>query len=560
MKIILAYLRVSTDNQKTDGLSIDAQEKMCLEEAKNLGHESIEIIKDEGKSAGSMNRPGLKRIMKLCEENKVEKIIMVSSDRLSRNMADHIVLRNFFKEHGVSLHYISQANIDTDNAMGVMMDNVFASFNEFQRLQTADKTKSTLLQKVKEGHFPGVAPLGYINVNNPKFRNGEISKRIIAPDPDTAPLVKEMFELYATGDYSVYNLAPLMAQKGLKSRRGMMLHPSKVYEALRNRLYIGELRWGGIFIEKAKHEPIIDKALFDRVQMVITAHNRGACRTRKYNFILRGFVFCAICGRRFTAEWHAKPSGLKFSYYHCSCGKCDNPYVSVDDLEKLVESKFEEIQFSPEYTNSIIEEAKTFLAGERAKFEYKKRILSNQKTALEQKRSKAENKLFDGVISDADFTRIRSEIKIDLDGIQSEMEKLTEQEEAKVDVAQEILLFSRDVAGAYRKAAPFLKRHYLDMFWQRFEAKDKLITESTPTKLFEALLKSNRVIFTPLKGGQGDSNSLRRLHKPSCCHYTMATMKLHRTIITYFHRKIQRWKLGTPSGVPPAGIEPASRP
>lgn len=317
MKKIIVYCRVSTEEQAKSGISLDAQEHTCKKAAEIAGYSSIEVIRDEGKSAGSLDRPGIQKIIKLCKESKVEKIFALHSDRLARNVEDHIALRKLFKENGVGITYALQPGMDNNTAFGQTMDTMTAAFNEMQRLVVKEKTKGALLEKVNEGWFPGVAPLGYVNTNNQNFHRGEISRRIIVPDPKTAPFVKEMFELYATGNYSLEALAELMAKKGLRTRRGKMIHHHKMPETLRNRLYIGELNWGGVRIEKAKHQPIISKSLFERVQRVIVRRNKGAERKRKYKFLLRGIVHCAKCGRRLCAEWHTKPSGLRFGYYHC---------------------------------------------------------------------------------------------------------------------------------------------------------------------------------------------------------------------------------------------------
>lgn len=504
----IVYSRCSTEDQASNGISIDSQVRICTDEAKRLGCNNIKIIKDEGKSAGNMDRPGLKEIMRLCEEKKVKRIIMLSGDRLSRKMENHLFLRGFFKKHGVEVHYTSQANIDINTAMGIMMDNTFANMSEFQRLQTSDKTKACLTQKVKEGWFPGVAPLGYRNVDNPNYRKGEISKRIIIPDDDTAPLVQDMFDLYATGDYSVYSLAEEMARRGLKSRKGKMLHPSKIYETLRNPLYIGELHWGGIVIKKAKHTPIIRTSLFEMVNRTIAAHNHNCCRKRKYQFLLRGFAFCGVCGRRLTAEWHSKASGVKFGYYHCPKREgCPNAYNQVGEMENQVKEQFKNIQFSQSFVNLIVKKAKKILDEKRRQITAKRKLYQNKRNSLEIKRSNAEDKLLKGVLNDNDFTRIRENIREELGAVEYQLDAIEEQRETKIDEIQEILRFSRNIYDAYDKANYILKRHYLSLFWERFDIKDKKIINAIPTRLFQTLLENKQVIITGKWGERGDSNS-----------------------------------------------------
>ena len=111
------------------------------------------------------------------------------------------------------------------------------------------------------------------------------------------------------------------------------------------------------------------------------------------------------------------------------------------------------------------------------------------------KEKTAENKLFEGIISDDDFTRIRSEINTELDNIAQRLNELEGEREINVDIAQEILFFTKDVYKAFKKASFQLKRHYLGFFWNRFEIYDKVIIKSVPSPLFEELLKLKQVSY-----------------------------------------------------------------
>jgi len=502
MQKAIIYCRVSTEEQSNKGLSLDAQEKVCLKAAKEAGYTSAQVIRDEGKSAGNMKRPGLQRILRLCEEGKLETIFMIHSDRLARNTEDHLKLRRFFQETGVKVVYVLQPNLSDNTAFGKTMDTVMAAFNEMQRLVISEKTKSALREKAKEGWFPGVGPLGYINIDNSNPNKEEISKRIIALDPEKAPLVKEMFELYATGNYSVYELVEIMYKKGLRSRRGKMLTPSKVYETLRNPIYIGELHWADVVLKKAKHKPIVSRETFERVLQVMDGHNHHACRRRKHQFLLRGFLYCS-CGRRMTAEWHIKKNGLKYAYYHCieRNGCSHSRYLSKEDIEKQVENKFKEFRFSREFITDVIRELQAIYHDHKEQINKRQRELLNKKTAIEQRRDIAEEKLLTGVISDKDFIRIKSKLTDELNGLEDELYLLKEQRDIKVKEIREILKLTRDIHRAYKEEPSLeIKRRYLSFFWQRFEVKGAKIVRAVPTGLFRGLLDCQRVITSPQMG------------------------------------------------------------
>jgi len=502
MKKAVIYCRVSTEEQANQGISLDAQENTCRKKAKEMGFKSIKIIKDEGKSAGTLNRPGIQQIMEMSENKEIDTLLTIHSDRIARNTEDHLRLRRLFNENGVKLLYIFQPDLSDNTAVGKTMDTVMAAFNEMQRNIIREKTTNALLQKVEEGWFPGSAPLGYKNIDNPKYRKGEVSRRIIVPNSKTASLITKLFKLYATGEYNVYNLVDILYKQGLRSKNGGKPAYSRIYEALKNPIYIGELHWKDIRIRKAKHKPLIDKWTFKQVQLIMDGHNHHACRKRKHSFLLRGFVYCAKCGQRLTAEWHTKKSGLKFSYYHCpqrgSCKRID--YIKTKDLEKQVEEKFKNIQLSSDRIAKVVKKSETILKQRRIETTKQKRALYNQKKAIEAKRDVLENKLLDETIKDEAFARMQTKINEDLDIIQDQLEAMERKRELKIDELQEILRFSRNIYKAYKNAPYIAKRHFLAFFFNKFEVKNKKIVNTRMTDLFELLLQTGNAVISSKTG------------------------------------------------------------
>ena len=499
MQKTIVYCRVSTEEQKEKGISLDAQERTCCKKAEEMGLKSIEVIRDEGKSGGSLNRSGIQRIIEMSRNKEFDTLLTIHSNRLARNTEDHLMLRRIFKENGVKVLYVFQPDLGDNTAIGKTMDTVVAAFNEMQRNIIKEKTMDALRQKALEGWFPGLPPLGYKTVENPRHGKGEISKRIIIPDPETAPLITKLFKLYATGNYNVYDLVDILYREGLRSKKGGRPAYSKIYESLRNPLYVGEIHWGDVNIRKANHKPLTDKWTFRQVQLIIDGHNHHACRKRKFEFVLRGFVYCARCGRRLTAEWHTKKSGLKFSYYHCpqriGCSRID--YIKTDELEKQVEEKFKDIQLASEVIERLSEKLGSVLKDRRNEINRQKRALYNQKKATEIKRDALEDKLLNGVISDGEFARMREKIGGTLDVIQDQLDAMEKNQEIRIDELQEILSFAKNIYETYKNAPYPLKRHFLAFFWNRFEIENKKIANAKMTDLFEALLQTGNAVMTP---------------------------------------------------------------
>ena len=493
-KLSAIYCRVSTSAQAEEGLSLDAQEAVCRETIKKDGYEVLQVIRDEGKSGGSLKRKGIQEVINLIINKKINALYVVSSDRLARNTGDDIWIRQLCRENDVILKCLNQP-ISEDTAMTRMVNTVFASFNQMQRDITSEKVTMTMENKASLGYFPALAPLGYINVNNPNATE-KAGQKIVIKDPEKAPLVKKAFEFYATGDFSVFDITDILYEKGLRTRNGKKLSFSRMYEVLRNPFYIGEIKWGKVHIKGGKHEHLIDEYLFKKVQELLKIKGGHCCRKRKYHWLLNGFLKCYTHECRYTAEWHLK---RKIAYYHCTnrngCGK----YIEINKLENMIADKFKDLEFSQEFIDLVIEKAKNIFYERRKVYDDRKKALVNQKTAFETKRKIAEDKLFTNTISDNDFKRIREEIANELSNIDDRVIKLEKERGVNVDIAQQVLNLSRNIYDAYNKASFQLKRQYLGFFWERFEIADGLIIKSVTSLIFAELLRFEKAFYKTQK-------------------------------------------------------------
>lgn len=494
-KIAVGYCRVSTDEQANNGLSIDVQELVCRKSMEEDGYEILKVIKDEGISGGSLKRKGIQEVIGLVEQGKIHAVYAIHSDRIARNVLDHLYLRDLLRKKDVVLKFVYQPMSD-DSAASRTMDTVMASFNEMQRLVTSEKVKATLYRKAEAGYFPSIPPPGYVNAKNTDPYADRIAQKIIIPEPIQGPLITELFKLYATGSYSVLELNDLLYKKGLRTKSGRQLSGSRLYELLKNRLYLGEVSWGKGKCVQGRHKPLVDEYTFNKVQEMLASKNKHMCRRRKYDWLLNGFLYCYKHGFRYTAEWHL---GKKIAYYHCTnrngCGK----YSEQVMLEDAVAERFKELEFSPEFISLVIEKAKAIFLERRTTYDRKKQGLVNLRTAYESRRRVAEDKLFAGVILDEDFTRVRDEIKKEVEAIEGQMKEIEGQHEVKLDVAQEILLLTRNIHQSYVQAPQKLKKSYLGFFWERFEVSDGLIIKSVPSKLFAELLKLEQATLKDTK-------------------------------------------------------------
>ncbi len=490
MNKALIYTRVSTEEQSTsDRYSPKTQLALC-EKAIESSEYTLALdgtYEDLGKTATNMKRPGLQDMLLRVQEDKTIKAVFVQdTDRLARNTTDHLTIKALLQKHGVKLISVSQPGLE-DTPEGNLMDTIIAGFNQFQSQLTARKSTKSMEQKFHEGGWPTHAALGYLNVG----AKDDDKKRIVIIDPIRGPLIQEAFKLYATGDYSMVAVLDIIHEKGFRARGGKRLMLGKFADMFKNHFYYGEMRWRGL-VGPGKHEPLIDKELFDRCQMITEEHNHRACRRRKYNFILRGFVRCAVCGCRYTAE-HNIPK--KKSYYHCNRYtktapgnvKCTDLYVEMADLENQVREKFNELQFSDEFIAKIEARLKVVYENKKSSVTDEKGRILQAKISVENKLERAEEKLIEGVIDDQSFERLKKTYREQIGNFENQIATLDRSKNIKVDVIQQVLALARDIGASYNSAKPELKQLYLGLFWHHFEAKERKICAAIKSPIVMAL-------------------------------------------------------------------------
>ncbi len=492
MKTALIYKRVSTGEQAEEGHhSLKTQQQLCEKAIEEGGEYRLAeecVYEDAGFSATSMNRAGLQDLLLRVKDDKnIGAVFVQDTDRLARNANDHLVIKALLRKQGVKLMSVSQPGLE-DTPEGNFMDLVIAGVNQFQSQITARKTMKSLEQKFKDGGWPTHAPIGYINVG--EVNDEEV--RIVEVDPVRGPLITEAFKMYATGDYSIIEVRDNITKKGFRSRNGKYLAHSKMAEVFRNHFYYGEMRWRG-FVGQGVHTPLIDQDTYERCRAIMMEHGARRCRRRKFNFILRGFVWCGKCGYRYTAEHHPKKNK---SYYHCSHHgnrivgtntKCIDNYVEVGYLEDQVQQHFNQIQFSEAFVSKAEQKLKFVYEAKRSSVSGTRKRLEKARAALVHKLETAEEKLIARVLDDAQFSRLKSKCREEIDGVDNQLFQLERGKNIKVDVIQQVLALIRNIGASYEKASPELKRLYLGLFWERFEAQSKEITLSVKSPIVQAI-------------------------------------------------------------------------
>lgn len=491
-KMSLGYGRVSTDDQAQEGLSSEVQVQKIQEEAEKMNVPLAEpVYFDDGKTGTNVNRVGLQTMLARCKQGDIKYLIVQDTSRLSRNTVDYLSIKQILKDYGVQIVSINQPMTSDDNPYSQFIDEITASANALHPRVTSMKVKITADAKFDFGWWPACAPYGYKNIDNPT-PTCQLDRKIVIPDPEKAPLIKEMYEMYATGKYSFLKLGRILNNKGLAPKISKKWTTTSLDQLISNPFYYGlmvrnkekpELRKELI----GKHQPIISKALYDECQYISRKNGNFALRERKHDFLLRGFLFCPVHNRRFNASICSNRDGL--SYYHCTnIGGCKTSYIETKKLEKRVANLLKHFEFMPDFIELVKTKLREIYEENKNNSHSYKQRLVNKKRAVEDKRDTLEKYLIEGTIDRDTYKRQHSLLQSEINTLSTQIYQADLDGNIDMEFIEEILSLTRNIYKTYTEAPDFLKKQYLALFFESIEIKNRKVVKYTETPVFKALI------------------------------------------------------------------------
>ncbi|KXK10289.1 MAG: hypothetical protein UZ20_WS6002000014 [candidate division WS6 bacterium OLB21] len=511
---IVAYCRVSTNNQKEDGLSTETQKTMIMEKVREMGGKLVEtFFVDDGKSGTNMNRPGLTALLARCSKGDVTHLVIQDTSRISRDTKDYLTIKAILGKYKIQLIALSGMQSFGEDPYSQFLDEIIASVNALHPRISGFKARQTCIEKFKAGFYPSEAPLGYKNIEN-KNPTGCYDKRVIIIDPDIAPFVIDAFKMYATRLHSVFSVRQFLHQKGVRGRFGRPLQFSVVHNMLRNRFYIGKMHWGGLTGD-GKHTPLIDTRIFNIVQNILSEKGNYGIRQRKHDFLLRGIVFCNSCHRRYVAEYHYadkyKSGHGRLGMYRCGgLGKrgtgCKAKYITVENLEEQVRQEVKKLEFKPEFIEAVKRNVLKVYQSSIEKVKLAKKAAFNRRDAVEIKRDKLEEEMLNGNVTGDAFKRISQKLDAELLDIQKEIGEIDRIRTIDVNIVDEVIALTQNIVKAYDEADIEKKRAYLSFFFKEIRVEDKKIVDVVYKPVISVLKQTNMVILSTLLLPRLDSN------------------------------------------------------
>lgn len=323
----LSVAPVTIENFCSAGIIVERHTAFKENEKFKIGKDGVQL---------SIERPKFHRLVEFLWKGHFKGVIFLCLDRASRNKSDTTILDRLAALN-VDIRYV-QAQYEKSSA-GALHKDVDGMFAQHFSRVISEKVTNTNRKLRDEGICTYRAPIGYLNTGDPRHKPF---------DPDRAPIVKQLFEKYAEGNWSLADLAKWANDQGLtmpaKRRKRtkeemlcdeeVVIEPivrpitiNNVHTILRNRFYTGKVRGNdNSFVPSASHSALIDGSLFLKVQQMLLSKRVSTRYVEKLNFSYRGLIRCLRCNRVYT-PYEQK----KIAYYGARCvNNCTNKKRNIN--------------------------------------------------------------------------------------------------------------------------------------------------------------------------------------------------------------------------------------
>ena len=332
------YTRVSTQEQAEEGFSLAEQQRKLAAYAEAMGYRINAVRSDPGISGSTLDRPGIQAVIDDVKAHRCGVVIVWKLDRLSRSQKDMMaLLEDVFAANDCAFVSLSE-NFDTSTPIGKCIVGVLAAFAQMERENIRIRTMMGKKAAYEQGRYiGGPVPIGY--------RLGE--DKIFQPDPDTAPIIQEIFASFLSGA-SLYRITADMGAKYGLFQKIAQNKENGLKAILKNPVYCGRT-YGG------KVQAIISEDDWEKAQARLSDNRQIYNRTRKRAALLAGIVWCGRCGARMAATAWTK----KRRAYACHSRTkrkpnlvrdpgCKNPVMDCSILEDAVLDQIRNLKLAPQ--------------------------------------------------------------------------------------------------------------------------------------------------------------------------------------------------------------------
>ena len=480
------YIRLSKeDESEGPSQSVQNQESLLREFVQQHRLSVYDTYIDDGWSGTNFDRPAFQRMIADIEAKKVNMVITKDLSRLGRDyiMTGHYMER-YFPEHRV--RYISLLDgIDTGvDSTANDITPFRAIMNDMYAKDISKKIKSVKRDKQRKGKFIGGKPVyGY------KMHPTEKNKIVI--DEEVAPIVRRIFSLALSG-MSCRNIAALLNQEGVPTPATYANLPvakpgpytglwssERISDMLQNETYIGNMVQGrsvkisykskkclkqnpaNWVVVEGTHEPLVDLETFQKVRMLV--NSRRHTRSRTYDFLLKGLIFCHECGYPLAVLNRKNAKGENVLYFVCrtyqrftKAGVCTCHSIKEKTVTDAVIAKVREVCQAYLNPDELLPAAQEAVENARKQhsLETELQALQSKIDSLTANLDRMYTDRLSGLLPEADFQRIFGRIKLEREQLEEKRQELELRQKSPVrseDRARELEQRFIETAGESRE-------------------------------------------------------------------------------------------------------------
>lgn len=325
---LFAYVRVSTAKQGTQGVSL-AEQRDAISQYARRNELKILAWFEEKETAAKRGRPVFGDMLRELRKGKAEGVVIHKIDRSARNLKDWADLGELI-DAGVAVYFAAES-LDLQSRGGRLSADIQAVVAADFIRNLREETKKGFYGRLKQGLYPMPAPLGYLDRGKGKSKE---------PDPATADFIRQAFELYATGEYTLATLGNELHRRGLRNKKAGRVTKNGLSVLLHNPFYTGLIRlWTTGETFEGVHPPLVSRSTFDQVQRILAGKpNPGPWRHR---YLFRRLFRCANCGYSLIGE---RQKG--HIYYRCHTANCPTTGVREEEIADRVATTLQPFQLS----------------------------------------------------------------------------------------------------------------------------------------------------------------------------------------------------------------------
>ena len=487
-----SYVRVSTPRQGQQSTSL-AEQTAAIERYSKTW--KLEIVKrfEERETAAKTGRPIYLDMVRGLKRGAAAGVIIHKIDRSARNLRDWAELGSLI-DLGIEVHFANES-LDLNSRGGRLSADIQAVVASDYVRNLREETIKGIRGRIKQGFYPFPAPLGYKDIGQAK------AKEI---DPVSGPLMREAYELYSTGNYSLITLTEEIYRLGLRNKKGGKLSKNALHVCLRNPFYMGLLKLSTLSeVYAGRHVPIVTKALFDKVQELFAG--KGAKKKVTHFFVYRRCIRCERC-KNFLVGEHQKGH----VYYRCHTPSCPQGSIREELVDHQLSEILKKIEFAPSELAFFEKEILKFQESEPKRIDERKRQIVAQIQLIASRLDRLADAYMDGVFDRETYSSKKEIVVKERIELVENLNGLNAYSGENLERLREFLELAKSAYSSFKSAVGLERRQFVEIVSSNLFARDKVLSVKLNAPFDEVFRRRGGLFGAPYRDTSRTLSALLR--------------------------------------------------